>query len=102
MGKLFVADLAAVEGRIRLPLADDWVRSARRFPEEIQACWTGDAACGPAPLLALRDANQALQWNRTQAVSDGRTGAGDALPGGDFEAPRDEAQGRRSTFTRFA
>jgi 4-(2-carboxyphenyl)-2-oxobut-3-enoate aldolase len=87
MGDRFVADLAAVAGRIRLlALADDWLASARRFPDEVLACWSGDAACGPAPLLALRDAIAARRWEDAQGVSDDIAGALETLfPGGSFE-----------------
>jgi 4-(2-carboxyphenyl)-2-oxobut-3-enoate aldolase len=87
MGDRFVADLEAVAGRIRLlALADDWLASARRFPDEVLACWSGDAACGPAPLLALRDAIAARRWDDAQGVSDDIARALETLfPGGSFE-----------------
>jgi hypothetical protein len=40
-------------GGVALALADDWPLSARRFRNEILACWSSDAACGPAPLARL-------------------------------------------------
>jgi 4-(2-carboxyphenyl)-2-oxobut-3-enoate aldolase len=87
MGDRFVADLEAVAGRIRLlALADDWLASARRFPDEVLACWSGDAACGPAPLLALRDTIAARRWDDAQGVSDDIAGPLETLfPGGSFE-----------------
>lgn len=87
MGDRFVADLKAVAGRIRLlALADDWVASARRFPDQVLACWSGDAACGPAPLLALRDALQANDWDSAQVVNDDIAYAiAPLFPDGDFE-----------------
>jgi 4-(2-carboxyphenyl)-2-oxobut-3-enoate aldolase len=87
MGERFVADLEAVAGRIRLlPVAEDWARTAERFPDEVTACWTGDAACGPAPLLALRDAVLARDRERARAVQAEISEALSPLfPGGSFE-----------------
>lgn len=87
MGDQFVADLEAVAGRVRLlALADDWLGSARRFPEEMVACWTGDAACGPAPLTALRDAILARDWDRAEGVHDDiGVALATLFPGGSFE-----------------
>ena len=87
MGDRFVADVAAVQGRIRLlALADDWLSSAQRFPDEIVACWSGDAVCGPAPLLRLREAILSRDWDAAQAVHDDIAEAlAPLFPGGSFE-----------------
>lgn len=87
MGERFVADLEAAGDRIRLlPVAGDWATTARRFPELARACWSGDVACGPAPVLRLRDAIRSRDWDRATAIQDE---IGEALaplfPGGSFE-----------------
>lgn len=47
-------DLVAAEGRMRvLPVDAQWSAFARRHPEEARACWTGNVADGPEPLVAL-------------------------------------------------
>lgn len=86
LGERFVADLRAVRGRIRLlALADDWLTCARRFPDEVLACWSGEVACGPAPLIALRDAVLARDWDAAQPISDDVVAAlAPLFPGGDF------------------
>ena len=87
MGDRFIADLKAVGGRIRLlALADDWLPSARRFPDEIVACWSGDAVCGPAPLIRLREDILAGDWDQAQLVHDDIVQALLPLfPHGDFQ-----------------
>jgi 4-(2-carboxyphenyl)-2-oxobut-3-enoate aldolase len=87
MGDRFVADLEAVRGRIRLlALADDWLPSARRFPAEITACWSGDVACGPAPVLRLRDALLSGNWEAAQNIHEDIAAAlAPLFPHGSFE-----------------
>lgn len=47
-------DLEAVGGRMRLlPIDAQWAALARRHPDEALACWTGTAADGTEPLMAL-------------------------------------------------
>ncbi|GAA3889319.1 hypothetical protein GCM10022381_34010 [Leifsonia kafniensis] len=87
LGERFTADLEAVAGRIRLlPVADDWSTSARIYPEDIVACWSGDVSCGPAPLLALRDAIFAREWDTADVIQGEIAHAVESLfPGGSFE-----------------
>ncbi|MEU9059203.1 dihydrodipicolinate synthase family protein [Streptomyces sp. NPDC048430] len=87
MGDRYVQDLNAVDGRIRLlPHAGDWAHTAHRFPDQTPACWSGDAACGPAPLLRLRDAVLAKDWERAARINDAIARATESLfPGGSFE-----------------
>ncbi|MFE7837324.1 dihydrodipicolinate synthase family protein [Streptomyces sp. NPDC057474] len=87
MGERYVKDLEAVDGRIRLlPLAEDWATTARRFPVETVACWSGDGACGPAPLLHLRDAVFAKDWARATHIQGEIAEATKPLfPDGSFE-----------------
>ncbi|MCX7340421.1 MAG: dihydrodipicolinate synthase family protein [Hyphomicrobiales bacterium] len=63
-------DVVAVEGRMRiLPLDTQWSALAQRFPEEVVACWSGNAADGPEPLVALHRAVAAQDWPRADAIS---------------------------------
>ncbi len=63
-------DLRAVEGRMRiLPLDTQWAALAKQFPEEATACWSGNAADGPEPLVALAAAVSARDWARAEAIT---------------------------------
>jgi 4-(2-carboxyphenyl)-2-oxobut-3-enoate aldolase len=85
-GAAFVSDLRAVGGRMRLlPLETDWYYFARLFPEEVTACWSGNVACGPAPVTRLRDLIRAQRWDECQALTDEFEAALETLyPGGNF------------------
>lgn len=53
----FKADMAALNGNVRLmPLDSDWMLANFLYPDEAIACWSSSSVCGPAPVLALRDA----------------------------------------------
>ncbi len=86
-GDAFLADLRAVEGRIRLlPLESDWYYWARLFPEQVQACWSGNVACGPAPVIALKEAIFAQDWERARRLTEEIEWALEPLfPGGNFQ-----------------
>lgn len=85
-GAAFLSDLRAVGGRIRLlPLETDWYYFARLFPVEVTACWSGNVACGPAPVTRLRDLISAERWEECQALTDELEMALEPLyPGGNF------------------
>lgn len=82
----YANDLAAVKGRFPLlPTADNWLTSLNAFPGEVPAAWSGDVACGPEPVLALRDAIAAGAWDDAQVAHDGIVWATDPLfPDGDI------------------
>lgn len=62
-------DLRAVEGRMRvLPLDAQWASFARQHPAEALACWTGNAADGTEPLVALAQAVEARDFQRADAI----------------------------------
>jgi len=86
-GEAFLADLRAVQGRIRLlPLESDWYYWARLFPEEVVACWSGNVACGPAPVVALKEAILGRDWERARRVTEEIEWALEPLfPGGNFQ-----------------
>ena len=87
MGDRFAEDLEAAAGKIRLlVLADEWLEAAQRWPSDIRACWSGEVACGPAPLLALREAILTCDWDLAAKVHDDVASALRPLfPGGSFE-----------------
>ena len=69
-GPAITDDLKAVEGRMRiLPLDTQWGKLARDCPGEALACWSGNAADGPEPLVALASAVAARDWDRVDAIS---------------------------------
>jgi trans-o-hydroxybenzylidenepyruvate hydratase-aldolase len=84
------ADLRVTAGRIRfLPIAEDYYAAARLDPEAMTAFWTGSAVCGPAPVIALRDAVVAAvqngDWTRAKTLSEAINDAAKGLfPNGDF------------------
>lgn len=69
-----------------LPLETDWYYFARLFPEEVTACWSGNVACGPAPVTHLRDLIRARRWDDCQALTDELEGGAleTLYPGGNF------------------
>ncbi len=68
-GPSIADDLLAVEGRMRvLPLDCQWAPLAQRFPDEAVACWSGNAADGTEPLVALAGAVAAGDFDRAEAI----------------------------------
>jgi 4-(2-carboxyphenyl)-2-oxobut-3-enoate aldolase len=54
LGPSLADDLAAMDGRMRiLPVDRDWFAGWEKAPEEITACWSGSASCGPRPHTEL-------------------------------------------------
>lgn len=69
-GPAIVDDIRAVGGRMRvLPLDTQWVALAKQFPDQVTACWTGNAADGTEPLVALDSAISARDWARAEAIT---------------------------------
>jgi len=100
-GAACVRDLKAVAGRIQLrPLAEDWYQSARLFPDAVRACWSGDVACGPTPLKALKETILGREWERAAAVAEELEWALETMfPGGGFpEFLKDSIQIDRAKF----
>ena len=66
-----VADFHAVNGAIRLlPTDESAYYVARLFPDWVKAFWSGNVACGPAPLIALRNALVSQDWDTAAAITD--------------------------------
>ena len=86
-GPSLADDLRAVEGRIRvLPVDAQWAALARDFPADAVACWSGNVADGPEPLIALAAAVAAHDWSRAELIC-GRMAWAQApmFPGGKLE-----------------
>ncbi|TAN29949.1 MAG: hypothetical protein EPN30_01545 [Actinomycetota bacterium] len=50
----FLADLEATDGKIRLlPVERDWYYAWRWAPDQVAACWSGSASCGPNAIVQL-------------------------------------------------
>lgn len=62
--------LNLVQGRIRLmPLDADYYAAARIDPEQCTAFWASGAACGPAPVIELRDRVARADWVGAKQVT---------------------------------
>jgi dihydrodipicolinate synthase/N-acetylneuraminate lyase len=69
-GPSMIEDLRAVEGRLRvLALDTQWLALARAAPDEALACWSGNAADGPEPLVALANAVAARDWALAERIT---------------------------------
>jgi trans-o-hydroxybenzylidenepyruvate hydratase-aldolase len=71
----YLRDLKAGSGRIRLlPLDSEYYAAARMDPDSAVAFWSSGAACGPAPVIALRDLVEAAKrtgdWSAAKELSD--------------------------------
>jgi 4-(2-carboxyphenyl)-2-oxobut-3-enoate aldolase len=51
-----------------LPVDSQWSAFARRHPDEALACWTGNVADGPEPLVMLADAIARRDWARADHI----------------------------------
>jgi trans-o-hydroxybenzylidenepyruvate hydratase-aldolase len=70
-----VVDLRLTRGRVRfLPTDGNYYATARIDPENCTAFWSGGAACGPAPILKLRDevkrAKSSGDWRAAKEVAE--------------------------------
>ncbi len=69
-----------------LPLDTQWWTLAKLHPEEALACWSGNAADGAEPLVALEAAIAARDWARAEAISARMSWAqAPMFPGGKLE-----------------
>ena len=69
-GPSIVDDVRIVEGRMRvLPLDTQWAALAKMCPDEALACWSGNAADGCGPLVALAAAVAARDWARADHIT---------------------------------
>ncbi len=86
-GPSMAEDLEAVEGRMRvLPIDAQWSRFAQAHPQEALACWTGNVADGPEPLIALERAIERRDWPLADRISERMWWAqAPMFPGGKLE-----------------
>lgn len=86
-GPSITDDLRAVGGRIRvLPVDSQWATLARAFPNEATACWSGNVADGPEPLLALAHAVARRDLDRADLICERMAWAQSAMfPDGKLE-----------------
>lgn len=63
-------DLLAVGDHLTLlPLEKDWCELAEKHPQLAIACWSGNVACAPAPIVALGHAIGARDWPRARELT---------------------------------
>lgn len=68
-GPTLEADLVAAGAEMRvLPVDSAWAPLAEAYPDLAAACWTGNVADGPEPLVALAAAVAARDWARARAI----------------------------------
>jgi 4-(2-carboxyphenyl)-2-oxobut-3-enoate aldolase len=81
----FEADIEACGNNIKLlPMEADWLFTYRTF--DCDACWSSFAMCGPAPIMALRDALYAQNWQHARDISkDLAWGLEGMIPNNDFQ-----------------
>lgn len=86
-GPAMADDVRAVAGRLRiLPLDTHWAALAKTFPGDAAACWSGNAADGTEPLVALAAAVAAQDWPRAEAITSRMAWAqAPMFPGGKLE-----------------
>jgi 4-(2-carboxyphenyl)-2-oxobut-3-enoate aldolase len=86
-GPAIADDLRAVEGRLRvLPVDARWHDLAHAFPQEVTACWSGNAADGPEVLALLADAVSRRDWKLTADLCERMAWAqAPMFPGGKLE-----------------
>ena len=86
-GPSIADDLRAVAGRIRvLPVDSQWAALAQAFPDEAVACWSGNAADGTEPLVALAAAVATRDWAQAAYICARMAWAqGPMFPGGKLE-----------------
>ncbi len=81
----FEADIEACGDQIKLlPMEADWLFTYRMFGSD--ACWSSFAMCGPAPIIALRDALYAQDFKLARDISkDLAWGLEGMIPNNDFQ-----------------
>lgn len=87
LGETFLKDLDAMGDRMKLlPLERQWFPAWQQAPEQITACWSGSASCGPAPALSLRDALASGNEEEALRIADALGFASETFfPEGSFE-----------------
>lgn len=83
----FLADLAAADGKLKLlPVEREWYYAWAWEPEQITACWSGSASCGPHTALALSERIQQGDAVGARQISmEMREASSTFFPQGSFE-----------------
>ncbi|MGB8405615.1 MAG: dihydrodipicolinate synthase family protein [Mycobacterium sp.] len=64
-------DMSAVGERIAvLPLDSDWSRAAQLAPDLATACWSGNVACAPTPIVQLSRAVLSRDWTAADTITE--------------------------------
>jgi 4-(2-carboxyphenyl)-2-oxobut-3-enoate aldolase len=86
-GPSLPADLVAAGAAMRvLPVDSQWPALAEAHPDLATACWTGNVADGPEPLIALAAAVAARDWARARHIGERMAWAqAPMFPGGRLE-----------------
>lgn len=86
VGNSFNADLEAVgDGMKLLPGEFDWLFAYRHFG--VETCWSSLVCGGPAPVMALRDALHAQDWESADTITRECVSCYEGLiPNGNFDA----------------
>ena len=86
VGPAYVADVAAVRGRIRLlPRDGEWYYAWRWTPDLALGCWSPGCCMGPEPVTALQRAIEANDGARAEAITQAMRQSQRAFqPRGDF------------------
>jgi len=86
-GPSMADDLRAAKGRMRvLPVDSQWPDFAQAFPDEARACWSGNVADGPEPLVALAGAVARRDWALAKRIGERMAWAqAPMFPGGKLE-----------------
>ena len=82
------AAIEALGDRIRfLPNEKHWIPTLQKYPERALACWSGNVACGPAPMAALQRAVRAGDMTAAAAIHADLEWAGETMyPAGELDA----------------
>lgn len=86
-GPSLESDALALGKAMRLlPLEIDWIDLARTQPDLAQACWSGNVACAPLPVVELSRAIAQGNWPRAEALTTKLRQALAPMYADDFEA----------------
>lgn len=87
VGPAFIADVEAVKGKIRmLPMERDWYEGWKVNPDEVLACWSGAASCGPQAAVALKQSLFTGDEEKAKEITEGMQYASQTFfPNGDFK-----------------
>ena len=85
-GPALETDIVVVGEDLRiLPPETDWQPIAKKHPELVRACWSGNVACAPTPIAQLSRAVLSGEWDAAEKIHTDLNWAVETMfPGGDF------------------